>query len=262
MNRVARLFCFSSGGCRYPVLLGLLVLSTLVWSKGRYLETEDFLKLAFESVEYEAAMLWLSHPQKAILQTILDRKSVGLRVRYWQSDRRTAWIFNEIGKEMPITVGVVLDDNRIAQLHVLEYRESRGGEVRYPFFTQQFLGGQLDKQLKLSAKIDGITGATLSVRAMERVTRAALYLDHQVNPATPINAADAQINAADAQINAADARINAADAKINVADAKINVADAQTNVADAKINVADAKINVADAKINVADAKINVADAQ
>jgi Na+-translocating ferredoxin:NAD+ oxidoreductase RnfG subunit len=33
----------------------------------------------------------------------------------------------------------------------------------------------------LSDSIDGITGATLSVRAVERVARLALWLDMQVN---------------------------------------------------------------------------------
>ena len=75
---------------------------------------------------------------QAFVLLILGHSFAGLRVRYWASGERTAWVFEEIGKELPITVGVVVDNNGIALLSILEYRESRGGEVRYPFFTQQF----------------------------------------------------------------------------------------------------------------------------
>jgi hypothetical protein len=64
---------------------------------------------------------------------------------------------------------------------VLAFRESRGWEIRYPFFTDQFSGLTLAPDGYLSKPIDGITGATLSVRAVERVTRLALWLNAQVH---------------------------------------------------------------------------------
>ena len=49
-----------------------------------------------------------------------------------------------------------------------------------PFFTEQFSGLTLADDGYLSAPVDGITGATLSVRATEKVARLALWLDAQV----------------------------------------------------------------------------------
>lgn len=112
---------------------------------------------------------------------ILNHEYQGLRVRYWSRDDRTAWIFNEIGKELPITIGVVVEANKVVQIDILAFRESRGGEVRYPFFTKQFRGLSLTASHRLSDTIDGISGATLSVWAVTRATRAALYL-HQLSP--------------------------------------------------------------------------------
>jgi hypothetical protein len=65
-------------------------------------------------------------------------------------------------------------------IEVLAFRESRGWEIRYPFFTSQFSGLELADDGYLSESIDGITGATMSVRAVERVARLALWLDAQV----------------------------------------------------------------------------------
>ncbi len=69
---------------------------------------------------------------------------------------------------------------RIERVEVLAFRESRGWEIRYPFFTSQFSGLTLAPDGYLSQSVDGITGATLSVRAVERVARLALWLDAQV----------------------------------------------------------------------------------
>jgi hypothetical protein len=66
-------------------------------------------------------------------------------------------------------------------LRVLIYRESRGWEVRHAFFTRQFDQAQLENG-KLDRSIDGITGATLSVEALQRAARLALWLDQQLTP--------------------------------------------------------------------------------
>ena len=75
---------------------------------------------------------------------------------------------------------MVVAGERIERVEVLAFRESRGWEIRYPFFTDQFSGLTLAEDGYLSEHIDGITGATLSVRAVERVARLALWLDAQV----------------------------------------------------------------------------------
>ena len=67
----------------------------------------------------------------------------------------------------------------IERLRVLAFRESRGWEVRYPFFTDQFKGVGLTDGHALDKAIDGISGATLSVRALEKLARLALYLHDQ-----------------------------------------------------------------------------------
>ena len=127
----------------------------------------------------ENKVLWLNKPLQQRAATILGHNYQGLRVRYWQAGNRTAWVLDEIGKEQPITTGVVIENQQIVAVDVLVYRESRGGEVQQNFFTKQFKGLSLDKNDKLTKKVDGITGATLSVWALQKIARLALMFDSQ-----------------------------------------------------------------------------------
>ena len=145
-----------------------------------YLERDEFLAMAFDDAQAEMQTLWLTKERKAEAKATVGWVPVALRLRYWQGGGRTAWILEDIGKDKPITLGIAVQDNRIERVEVLAFRESRGWEIRYPFFTDQFKGLTLATDGYLSQPIDGITGATLSVQAVERVARLALWLDAEV----------------------------------------------------------------------------------
>lgn len=169
INRLPRIFSF---------IVFYVVAHTCV-AKGVYQTEQEFLVEVFGEAPIVSA-IWLKGDVKSKIQDIFQRKRVGLRQKYWQRDNTTAWVLNEIGKEMPITFGVVVSDQGLADIKVLEYRESRGGEVRHLFFRKQFFSAQLNQKDKLDKSIDGISGATLSVKAMKKVAAAALYLHQQV----------------------------------------------------------------------------------
>ena len=143
-----------------------------------YLEPSKFISQSFEA-EPEQKVLWLTKDLKASIKQILGHGYKGLRIRYWQHGARTAWILEEIGKVKPITTGFVIEGEAMLQMQVLIYRESHGWEVRYPFFTDQFNGLQLDEKKQLNKKVDGISGATLSVNALTRLSRLALHLHRE-----------------------------------------------------------------------------------
>ena len=145
-----------------------------------YLSRDEFLGLAFGQSAPEMQTLWLTGDLREAAEAAVGWAPDALRVRYWKDATRTAWILEHIGKVKPITLGVAVSDNGIERVEVLAFRESRGGEIRYPFFTAQFSGLTLADDGFLSGPVDGITGATLSVRAAEKVARLALWLDAQV----------------------------------------------------------------------------------
>ncbi len=143
-------------------------------------ETPDaFLAAAFPKAVPAARVLWLQKNLRAEVTKILDQRP-GMRIRYWQDGGRTAWLLDDIGKDKPITAGFVVQNGAIEQVQVLIFRESRGWEVKYPFFTRQFQKARLNDGGELTRDVDGITGATLSVRAMTRMARVALLLDGHV----------------------------------------------------------------------------------
>jgi Na+-translocating ferredoxin:NAD+ oxidoreductase RnfG subunit len=86
-----------------------------------------------------------------------------------------AVICEEVGKHRPITFIVAADrDGKVRDVAIMMYRESRGGEVRYPGFTKQFLGKGLADPIKHRRDIRNVTGATMSSRALARGVRKAL----------------------------------------------------------------------------------------
>ena len=147
---------------------------------GRYLEADEYLGSVFTTEVPEPRTLWVTGELRDSVERMLKHRFASLRVRYWYDGTRSAWILDEIGKELPITIGVTVAAGAIDNVQVLEFRESRGWEVRYPFFTDQFASAQLGPDERLDRKIDGISGATLSVRAVTKIARIALLLHDQI----------------------------------------------------------------------------------
>lgn len=139
-----------------------------------YQEPEDFIREVFGSPAVRSGRLWIDKDLQPEVRRILGHDLSVLRIRYWSQAGRTAWILEEIGKDQPITAGIVINDTKIEQIKVLIFRETRGWEIRYPFFTDQFSGASLEQNYDLSQHIDGISGATLSVNTMVKLARLAL----------------------------------------------------------------------------------------
>jgi hypothetical protein len=160
-------------------LLLLTTLPTAGLARGVYQEPAAFIDEVFKGSPPAAKRLWLTGDIKQVATQILGHPPNSLRLRYWGQGHRSAWVLEETGKEKLITVGIVIAQNRIERLKVLVFRESRGWEVRHDFFTKQFNDARLLENKQLHKHIDGISGATLSVRALKKLSRLALYLHTQ-----------------------------------------------------------------------------------
>lgn len=169
---------------RVTIGLSLLVIivASNVQAVEQYLKPEQFIAEVFTNNAPKPEVLWVTKDIAKQAEKILGHAPNQLRQRYWSSNGKSAWILDEIGKEEPITAGFVVSDGKIEQVRVLTYRESRGGEVRYPAFLKQYQGAELRMDQHLNRNIDGISGATLSVNAMNRMARLALYFDRMTHP--------------------------------------------------------------------------------
>lgn len=143
---------------------------------------ELFLEDTFESKPVEKK-IWLIGDKKNKVHEILGHSYKKIRVGYWSTEetpKTRVWILQEIGKEKDIDVAIAIQNNKIQKLRILAFRESRGWEVKLPFFTEQFDQNHLTTDFKLTNQVNNISGATLSWRAVTKLARLALYLDSQV----------------------------------------------------------------------------------
>jgi hypothetical protein len=141
----------------------------------------EFLNSVFSSEIPSTRTLWLKDELRKDVARILRHEPRFLRARYWYKESVSVWVLEEIGKTQPITFAISIIDNQIDRFEVLAFRESRGWEIKYDFFTRQFLGAGISSDASLNTNIDGVTGATLSVRASEKVAQIALIFARHIS---------------------------------------------------------------------------------
>lgn len=165
------------------VLLAVLCLPVAVsgYDVTEHLKPETFLHKVYGDALPGISLLPMRGDLREQVEAVLGHPYKGMRLRYWQKDGTTAWILDEKSKDRPMTIGIGVNPaGEIAVLELLVYREPRGGEVHQAGFRQQYLGATLTDQHTLSREVDGITGATLSVDAMNRVAAVVLLLHRSV----------------------------------------------------------------------------------
>ncbi|MBC6414306.1 MAG: FMN-binding protein [Chromatiales bacterium] len=175
LNRLKAIFYF------WAALLVVASPSSLFAIESIYEAPDIFVSRHFNGEPPKPSMLYPDQALKESIKKVLGGKYSKFRIRYWLKADRSVWILEEIGKERLITSGFSIDANRISEMKVLIFRESRGWEVRYDSFARQFTDAKLlNDSLKLDRNIDNISGATLSVRAVTKLARLALVLHNSV----------------------------------------------------------------------------------
>lgn len=105
-----------------------------------------------------------------------DTAPATLRV-YGEGDRLLgyAMVLDEKGKYRPITFVVATGPElAVREVQVLVYREDRGGEVASARFLRQYRGKTASDPVRTHRDIVNITGATISVNALNDGVRRAL----------------------------------------------------------------------------------------
>ena len=124
----------------------------------------------------------LSPEQKKSLEDRLKRELDGNTFSVFigkngQEIKRYAVITDERGCFHPITfITAVNSDGKIDKVAVMVYRESRGKDVARSRFLFQYKGKSVASPVKLNRDIIHITGATTSVRGINRGVRKALAI--------------------------------------------------------------------------------------
>ena len=101
-------------------LLSLVFWITPGYAERVYQQPDAFVAEAFGGQAPAPAVLWLTGELKAEVRAILDHDYPALRLRYWGEGVRSAWVLEEIGKESPITVGIVVEKDAVFDHQRLE----------------------------------------------------------------------------------------------------------------------------------------------
>jgi Na+-translocating ferredoxin:NAD+ oxidoreductase RnfG subunit len=88
-----------------------------------------------------------------------------------------ALLDNVLGKVKPITYLVIFNkDLSISSVEIVKYREQYGGAVENKEWLEQFKLKTLNSDLELNQDVDGISGATISVKSVIKGVKRLLYL--------------------------------------------------------------------------------------
>jgi thiamine biosynthesis lipoprotein len=148
-----------------------------------YMSLDEALSASFSSADSVWSEAWSPVPEARRLVerrlgwrlsdstfTIYQGSNDGLSLGY-------GFVAEEIGLYKPITFMVKVGPNhKVESVHVMVYRESRGGEVRRRRFLKQYEGKSTKSRIRINRDIVGVSGATLSVRAMNAGVKKALAL--------------------------------------------------------------------------------------
>jgi Na+-translocating ferredoxin:NAD+ oxidoreductase RnfG subunit len=165
----------------------VLALASTVCIAETYLSVEQAQQALFpEALNFEKRPLGLTEEQRKSVNKVSKTRTPLPDDRVWEAragERRLGWfIVDEVyGKHEYITyAAAIAADGSLIGIEVMEYRESKGGEVRDPAWRRQFVGKRHGDSFKLDKDITNISGATMSCKHLAEGAKRLLALHEQV----------------------------------------------------------------------------------
>lgn len=137
---------------------------------------EVFVETSLGRVPAEQQLLLQGDADRAVRAAYGGRYPAA-SIPYWQSDGVRVWVLRARGKFGYIQAGFVVEGGRLVKSEVLSSKEKKGRVIKQERFLRQLAGIGLTGKGTLDRCVDGYSGATISVSAMEKMARLALTLD-------------------------------------------------------------------------------------
>jgi Na+-translocating ferredoxin:NAD+ oxidoreductase RnfG subunit len=118
---------------------------------------------------------------KALAEKFAKQRFLGKFVYYYEIYKSNdiigyAILDNVKGKVKPITFLVIFNtDYSVNSVDIIKYREQYGGAVENRSWLDQFNSKSVESELELNETIDGISGATISVKSVLNGVKRLLY---------------------------------------------------------------------------------------
>ena len=162
---------------KHIIIIVLLIFTSGIYASDEILNKKMFLKSALGVSELPSHkyLIIKDDVEDGIYEIMKDTYHTPV-IKYWKVGDKVAFILEAIGKHEFITTGYLVENNQISDAKVITYRENYGFEVKYDYFINQIKGNTLKTSNKLSKKLANISGATMSVNSMRKLSKLSLFL--------------------------------------------------------------------------------------
>jgi Na+-translocating ferredoxin:NAD+ oxidoreductase RnfG subunit len=134
-----------------------------------YLSLEQAQRALFPAAsEFRARPTLLTEAQRDAIAKASNTRVRAAEVKLWEAHGATGLlgyvvVDQVLGKHELITYAVALrPDGQVAQVEVMDYRETYGGQIRQSAWRAQFAGKTARDNVQIDKDIQNISGATLS----------------------------------------------------------------------------------------------------
>jgi len=166
---------------KHIIITALLIFTSGIYASDEILNKKVFLKSALGVNELPSHKYLIIKDDIAEGLTNILKDTYHLPViKYWKIENKVAFILEAIGKHEFITTGYLVENNKIMDAKVLVYRENYGYEIKYDYFLDQIRGNSIKDNGKLYKRVSNISGATLSVNSMRKLSKLSLFLYSKV----------------------------------------------------------------------------------
>ena len=162
---------------KFLLIIPMLFLNFGSYAEDVILDKNSFLKsaLGVSEVPMHKYIILKDDIEDGVNKILNDTYHLPV-IKYWKVGKKVGFILEAIGKHEFITTGYVVENNKIIDSRVLVYRENYGYEIKYDYFLDQIRGNSLKENGKLAKRVANISGATLSVNSMKRLSKLSLFL--------------------------------------------------------------------------------------
>ncbi len=157
------------------IVFSLLLAVSLTWPSSIQEDAQKAIEevLAVKTGDISFSKYQIPPPIKKKIEQKAGQKFFRPEVYLWSIEKEgkayKALLDNVLGKALPITFMVIFDpENKIVHSQIIRYREPIGGAVENLNWNKQFVGMNKDSKFKVGDTIDGISGATISVRQVSK----------------------------------------------------------------------------------------------
>ena len=148
---------------KYLTIIILIISSCIANAEDQILDKDQFLKsaLGVSDVPMHSYIIIKDDVEVGINNILNDSYHLPV-IKYWKNGNKIAFILEAIGKHEFITTGYMVENDSF--------------EIKYDYFLDQIKGNTLKTNGKLTKRIANISGATLSVKSMRRLSKLSLFL--------------------------------------------------------------------------------------